>query len=355
MVKVSIIVPIYNSETYLPRCLASLKAQSLKDIEIILIDDGSMDRSGIIADEAARGDQRIRVIHQQNRGVSATRNVGLEVVTGEFIAFVDSDDWVEPMMYKAMYDKAKKETADLVVCDFFEEEDGITYLPHHNMVDETVDIEKQFLARYFYTRVLTNKHFGHPTNKLYKKEMVDRFGIRFEESLKNSSEDLLFYLMCMIHIHRVSSIGISLYHYTFRSGSLSHQKKPKHLEEKRMMCERLSDAIDEYGLAYELRYFVTALWFRSTMTVLGYLTSTGESTTVALQMINSAFEKKASRVFFKRFAFGKAASIYCRYNRKSLFEQILCRLFALFIYLKFSLGLRVLIAARHRVKIKEKP
>ena len=95
MPKISIIVPVYNVEQYLAECIESIKDQSLTDIEIILVDDGSPDNSGAICDDYARKDDRIRVIHKKNGGLSSARNAGLEVAIGEYIGFVDSDDWVE--------------------------------------------------------------------------------------------------------------------------------------------------------------------------------------------------------------------------------------------------------------------
>ena len=117
--KVSIIVPVYKVEPYLRRCLDSIAAQTFTDWECMLIDDGSPDASGEICDEYASRDGRFRVIHQENKGVSAARNAGLTAAKGKYIGFVDSDDWIEPNMYEHLYTAVLKTKSDCVVCGFF--------------------------------------------------------------------------------------------------------------------------------------------------------------------------------------------------------------------------------------------
>jgi glycosyltransferase involved in cell wall biosynthesis len=112
--KFSVIVPMYNVEKYLPKCIESIRQQTLRDIEIILVDDGSPDRCGEMAEDYARKDERIRVVHRTNGGLGPARNSGLDVATGEYVGFVDSDDWVEPDMYERLYETAKANGADIV-------------------------------------------------------------------------------------------------------------------------------------------------------------------------------------------------------------------------------------------------
>ena len=116
MPELSIIVPVYKVEKYLPKCLDSILAQTFTDFELILIDDGSPDRCGDICDEYAAKDDRLIVIHQENKGVSAARNAGLDIARGEYIGFVDSDDWIEPEMYETMLATAKESEAEIVAC-----------------------------------------------------------------------------------------------------------------------------------------------------------------------------------------------------------------------------------------------
>lgn len=115
---ISILVPVYNVENYLPRCLESIIGQTYQNLEIVLVDDGSTDKSGEICDAYAKKDSRIRVIHQENKGLSMARNAALEVVTGDYILFVDSDDWIEQDMVEYLYQKIKDTGAEIAVCGY---------------------------------------------------------------------------------------------------------------------------------------------------------------------------------------------------------------------------------------------
>ena len=123
---ISIIVPVYNTEPYLPQCLDSILAQTYTDLEILLIDDGSTDRCGEICNQYAARDPRIRVFHTENRGLSAARNLGLDQAKGDYIGFVDSDDWIEPDMYEVLLQKAEETKADIVECGVYLEYPGKT-------------------------------------------------------------------------------------------------------------------------------------------------------------------------------------------------------------------------------------
>ena len=118
MEKISIVVPIYNVEKYVKKCIESLIKQTYKNIEIILVDDGSTDSSAEIIDEYANKDSRIIAIHQKNKGVSSARNTGLKAARGEYIGFVDPDDYVDCQMYEVMVNKLQASLADLVVCGY---------------------------------------------------------------------------------------------------------------------------------------------------------------------------------------------------------------------------------------------
>lgn len=117
MPEISVIVPVYNTEKYLDRCIRSIINQTFSDFELILVDDGSKDNSGFVCDEWEKKDSRIKVIHQKNAGAGAARNAGLRVAKGEYIGFVDSDDWIEPQMYEVMYNAIEKYFADVGMCN----------------------------------------------------------------------------------------------------------------------------------------------------------------------------------------------------------------------------------------------
>lgn len=118
MVMLSVIVPVYNVEKYLPTCIESILRQTMEELELILVDDGSTDRSSLICDEYAKTDLRIKVIHQKNGGLSAARNTGLRSAQGRYISFVDSDDFIRQDMYEVLLNELQKEQADFIKSDF---------------------------------------------------------------------------------------------------------------------------------------------------------------------------------------------------------------------------------------------
>lgn len=122
--EVSVIVPVYKAEKYLARCMHGLLAQTLRNIEIILVDDGSPDNSGKMCDEYAAEDSRVRVYHKKNGGVATARQCGVEQAKGKYIIHADPDDWVDPTMVQCLYEQAEVENVDMVICDYYEEYSG---------------------------------------------------------------------------------------------------------------------------------------------------------------------------------------------------------------------------------------
>jgi glycosyltransferase involved in cell wall biosynthesis len=175
---VSVIVPIYNVELYLEKCLDSIINQTYKNLEIILIDDGSPDNCGKICDEYVLKDKRIKVIHKSNGGQSSARNIGLDIAKGEYIAFVDSDDYIADNMYKDLVDIAQKENADIAICaHYIVNYKGDRISQEDNISNLTID-EIRYL-------ILMDKCSNYPWNKLYRADLFKnlRFyaGVYFED------------------------------------------------------------------------------------------------------------------------------------------------------------------------------
>lgn len=171
MPKVSIIVPVYNAEKYLQECVESVLCQTLSDIELILVDDGSTDSSPALCDQYAVKDARVRVIHQKNAGLASARNVGIQVATGQYLAFLDSDDFVDTNMYETMVDSAEAENAPLVICT------GFYYSgTHKNRISPVGSIprlcmnSKEFVKRWLWTSNETTVLFTVVWNKLYLRD-----------------------------------------------------------------------------------------------------------------------------------------------------------------------------------------
>ena len=177
---ISVIIPVYNVEKYLRRCLDSVIAQTYQNLEIICVDDGSVDESGKICDQYAVRDARIKVIHQENQGLSAARNKGLDAAEGEYIAFVDSDDYILEDMYKKMLDKLLNYNVDLCVCQWqYEFSDGRQVVKRKNIAP-TIYGRKTSLefARFLYMGNYENGVVVAAWNKLYRRTLLDK--IRFE-------------------------------------------------------------------------------------------------------------------------------------------------------------------------------
>ncbi|MHA7964395.1 glycosyltransferase [Paenibacillus sp. CAU 1782] len=222
--KVSIVVPIYNMEPYLARCLDSLLGQSLKELEIIAVDDGSTDASAAIAASRAESDNRLQLISSPNAGVAAARNLGLAHCSGSYIGFADPDDWADSVMYEAMYGEAVKNDADIVMCAYVRE-----FGSHSKAKAFPLD-HKTFLRgeqlQHEVTRRLIGpigaetsspEHldaWGTVWNKLYRSSLIQREGIAFT-SLREigSNEDSLFNVAAFRRANRFLFLDRCYYHY----------------------------------------------------------------------------------------------------------------------------------------------
>lgn len=241
--KISVIVPIYNVEAYLERCLNAICGQSYKNLEIILVDDGSSDNCMQICAKFKDKDERIKVIRQSNKGVSAARNKGLDAAKGDYIAFVDSDDYIHPEMYKRLYLLLKKYDADMSACFIRGCWDSNYTEPPRDDI-EIRDYDKiGAIKSVFDSKYEINGTGVVVTNKLYKKKLFNnlRFSTQFK---RGEDEQIICYLM-----KRVDKFVITderLYYYFNRSDSAIHRKAPEvqnikdQLDLLNMYDERLS-------------------------------------------------------------------------------------------------------------------
>lgn len=205
MAKVSLIVPIYNSQNYLEKCIKSLLNQTLKDIQIILINDGSTDNSEKII--KSFDDERIVYISKNNEGIGKTRNLGIDKATGEFLAFVDSDDYLNEHFCEYMYQKAVNDDCDLVVCDFFEDRNTLVGIKFKDFKDTNLRETPE---------LINNINLG-PCNKLYKKSLFDDKSNRFEENLKY--EDAPFVVKMLLSANKIGKVNDYLTYYVIHSNS----------------------------------------------------------------------------------------------------------------------------------------
>lgn len=222
---VSVIVPVYNVEKYLERCVKSILNQTLTDIEIILVDDGSPDECGAICDRLKEQDNRIQVIHKSNGGLSSARNAGLKIATGEYVGFVDSDDDVELDMYEKMYTIAKRENVDFVMADYIRIlESGVTYLKTLEISSGRYDKEK--IRKEIYPQLIMGENLDYGPllsvwHCIYKKEFLDKYYLCFDEEIKWSEDNIFSSVIGYYAESFYYMKGQGLYHYYQNPGTIT--------------------------------------------------------------------------------------------------------------------------------------
>lgn len=212
--RISVIVPVYNVAAWLPRCVDSILAQTCENLEILLVDDGSADDSGRICDAYAEKDPRIRVIHKENGGLSSARNAGLDLASGEYIGFVDSDDWIEPEMYAEMLARMEKYDAQLVCAGRYDVDGGTGEKTRGLCPEREECISGEELAG----RIFLWDHCDSSAcDKLYRRELFD--GIRYPEG--KTCEDIPVTYRLALKARRAVLCDRPFYNYFHRSGSIS--------------------------------------------------------------------------------------------------------------------------------------
>ena len=254
---ISVIVPVYNAEKYLQKCLDSILEQTYKNLEIIIINDGSTDNSGQICQEYEKQDDRIVYIEKENSGVSDTRNAGMDRMTGPYVTFVDSDDWLEPNYVKFLYEKLIEHQADIVVGNYtsFNESNSVFYF--HTSADyyEKVYDNKSVIPCLYDAKELLKSALIVPWGKIYKKEIIANF--RFP--IDRIGEDALFNLKALLGSKKVVYVNKSAYIYRVREGSLSNTWSDKWIrdaiyiiEERLSLLASLGYPLSEHRRAYKM-------------------------------------------------------------------------------------------------------
>lgn len=255
---ISVIIPVYNVDKYLSECLDSVINQSYKDLQIIVVDDGSTDSCGRICDEYALKDSRITVVHQDNQGAGAAKNTGLRLAKGEYLAFVDSDDYLEPDAFEYMFKLLIQKNADIVQCSY-----------RDLYVDNSVDKIKNssdiggYTAEEYLTRYTTDWTCGLLWDKLYRKNLFN--GIYFEEG--HVIDDEFFTYQGVMNAKKIVIDSKIVYNYRKRKSSVSYI--PEHME--RIIFDKLdflisrkdniSDRFPKLRSAFDVHYANMLVWF----------------------------------------------------------------------------------------------
>lgn len=243
---ISIIVPIYNIAEYLPQCIDSILGQSFTDIEVVLVDDGSMDGSAAICEEYRQKDSRVMVVHKENGGLVSARKAGIKAAHGQYIAYVDGDDWIEPDMYERMYRKMAEQDVDVVMCGRYEDTGNASREVFHGISEGRYG--KRELMRDVYPRMIAGEAFFEwgifpgLWDKLFRRECLERFQMEVDERIA-MGEDAACTYPCLLNARSIYIMHECLYHY--RQTVSSMVKRVQDYGRERMQYEILFRTVDQ--------------------------------------------------------------------------------------------------------------
>lgn len=259
MLKISIIVPVYNVEQYLENCIESILNQTFKDYELILVDDGATDKSGEICDKYEKKDSRIRVIHKSNGGLSSARNAGLDVACGKYIGFVDSDDSIHPKMYEILYDLAQKYKSDISCCNYKHTYSLVNEEREEMKLTEVIEMDNIQAVNTLYDKDI-GVRLVVAWNKLYSRDLFEN--LRYEVGRIHEDEFIAHRLL--YKSNKTVYINSELYYYLQREGSImsqiSYKRKVDSLlaQSDRMKFfykVGLNDICHRTSMMYEYKFF----------------------------------------------------------------------------------------------------
>lgn len=252
MPKVSIIVPIYNVEKYLDRCMQSLLEQTLRDIEIIMVDDGSPDNCPQMCDKYAKKDVRVKVIHKKNAGLGYARNSGLEIAEGKYVAFVDSDDYVDLNMYEKLYKVAEENNNEAVFCGFKKEFSPNRFIECkecNSYTEYTSEGMKQLVLDFIAAPPHCKSEYIHDMSvwhSIYKRSIIEENNIRFISERDYASEDIPFQIDFLKCCKKVGFIPDVFYVYCYNGGSLTKSFKPEKFKKMQALYHLLKERTLEF-------------------------------------------------------------------------------------------------------------
>jgi len=257
MPKISVIVPVYKVELYLHQCIDSILAQTYKNLEVILVNDGSPDNCGAICDEYAEKDNRIKVIHKENGGLSDARNAGIDIATGGYLAFIDSDDWIEPDMVEVLYNNLVNANADISCCGMHYAYMNIN-VPFANITGITILNSEQAISESFSNKKITTTAWG----KLYKKHIFR--DIRYP--VGRFHEDEFVIIEVLLAANCVVTDTASKYYYRQRKGSIINKDySSKKMDASDAFEKKIKTIKDKRPNLYPAMFLKTRISVLSTM------------------------------------------------------------------------------------------
>lgn len=332
---ISIIVPIYKVELYLEKCLESILNQTYKNIEIILVDDESPDNCGVICDRYKEIDERIRVIHKKNGGLSDARNAGLKISKGKYILFVDSDDYLQIDLLENVYKYIVANDLDLVCFNYstvnenYEKGESCILDIEDRIYSLNSDIE---FKKYLIKNIYSYKDGVEAWNKLYKASIIKDNELKFTYNNEIFAEDLLFNLSYLIHVKSVGTISNSYYNYLLRESSIMGQPKKDLFIRYKTLFLRLEEYWNKYNRdtksLISLGYFI---WLISTIKI-----KLNED--IERKMLLNEFKQVSESEFFikkrNEILLFKSVKQYIKFNPKKLKHAALIYTIALLCFIK---------------------
>ena len=326
MCRVSVIVPIYQVEAYLARCLDSILAQTFTDYELILVNDGTKDGCPAIMQDYADRDSRIVQVHKENGGLSSARNAGLDVARGEYIAFIDSDDYAAPTWLEDIVRAAETSGAEQVLYNYRLVIDGEVKGPYLDFEDETIDVDRLGLANYFYQYWMPYKHGQEAWSKLYRRDVIEKNGLRFAPNKEVFAEDTHFSAMYLMHTRTIAALKTPYIYYIQRGDSLMGMKKPNLAWRLMTLSVRLWEYAKQTGRFDEIRNVLPVLCYDKLITK-------GIRLDPSLTDVHRAMEEyrdnDTMRALLRALISPMPLLMYTAKTRKGIRTQIRARVFAL--------------------------
>ncbi len=268
--KLTVIIPVYNTKRYLEQCVASVTGQSLQDIEILLVDDGSTDGSGALCDVLAERDNRIRVVHKENGGAASARNLGIEKAVGEYIMFLDSDDWLDTDAAETLVRQADEQKTDVLRFNYVREFEGKQLVKPNTFLEERLYLNEECAVVCRQLLGLTRKELSHPESlnflassgfNLYRTSLLRTLGVRFVPIAEiGSFVDGLFNFCVFLHVKRFAFINRPFYHYRkTNEGAATANYRKKYPCRQLVLFEKLKETIMREG---KWEYFSEAYYNR---------------------------------------------------------------------------------------------
>ena len=340
MPKLSVIIPVYKVEKYIHKCIDSVLAQSFTDYELILVDDGSPDNCPQICDEYAKKDERIKVIHKQNGGLSDARNTGLDEVKGEYIYFLDGDDYIDSELFRKVIEKADSEHYDMVSFSYRKVGDE-NKIFKFKKAEFCLD-SKEKRADFIIGNYLQYKSGFEAWNRIYRAEIIIKNRLRFYPNKEIYAEDVLFNLCYFVHAEKIAVMDDILHYYVIRDSSITGANKDTKINEYLKLCMEYEKYIKKYDKEYLCKEF-PAIFYMLMNNRLYILSNTTRLLELSKCKNKKYFKKKALKVILNATAISK----YCTKSRIGILKR------SIRIFISYSMyGLCDVYAVLHRGRSK---